>query len=82
MLDISKFFKKLAISSKTNLIVNLYVVKNIWKLKKINTKKGFQCSYAPVILIDLIYREYENYCPKVCYVIQDIKNFFSNSDEP
>ena len=68
-LNICKFQKKLGISWKTNLIVNLNVVKNIWKLKKINkqinTKGGFQCLYAPVILIDSIYGKDENYYPKV-----------------
>ena len=68
-LNICKFQKKLGISWKTNLIVNLNVVKNIWKLKKINkqinTKGGSQCLYAPVILIDSIYGKDENYYPKV-----------------
>ena len=34
-------------------------------LKKLNTKRGFQCLYAPIILIDSVYRKEENYYPKV-----------------
>ena len=30
-----------------------------------NKKRGFQCLYAPVILIDSVYRKDETYCPKV-----------------
>ena len=50
-----------------------------------NTKGGFQCLYAPIILIDLIYRKDEKYYPKVfleeVYIIEDIEIFCSNSDE-
>ena len=35
------------------------------KKRKINTKGGFQCFYAPVIFIDSIDRKDENYNPKV-----------------
>ena len=35
------------------------------KYLKINTKESFQCFYAPVILIDSIYRKDENHSPKV-----------------
>ena len=82
MLDISKFFKKVSNIIKNKFNSKLICSEKYLKAEKNKSKQGFQCSYAPVILIDLIYREYENYCPKVCYVIQDIKNFFSNSDEP
>ena len=34
-------------------------------MKKLNTKRGFQCLYAPIILIDSVYRKEENYYPKV-----------------
>ena len=34
-------------------------------LKKLSTKRGFQCLNAPIILIDSIYRKQENYYPKV-----------------
>ena len=30
-----------------------------------NTKRGFQCLYAPAILIDSVYRKDETYYPKV-----------------
>ena len=30
-----------------------------------NTKRGFQCLYAPVILIDSVYRKDETYYSKV-----------------
>ena len=55
-----KFGKKFAVSSKTNLIVNLYTIKNIKKLKKkkINTKECLQCIFIRVILIDSVYRKY------------------------
>ena len=71
-----EFQKKLRIPSKTNLIVNSYIVKNIKKLKKRHAKGGFQCLYAPVILIDSIYRKDEIQYPKVFlekyYFIEDI----------
>ena len=35
------------------------------KLKKTNSKGGFQCLYVPIILIDLVYRKDENFYPKV-----------------
>ena len=44
-----KFGKKLAISLKKNLIVNLYT-KDL-KAKTINTKDAFQCFQAPVMWI-------------------------------
>ena len=50
-----------------------------------NTKGGFQCLYAPVMLVDLIYRKDENYYPKVLlvkyYFTEDIETYCSNSDE-
>ena len=54
-------------------------------LKKIiNTKRGFQCLYTQVILIDAIYRKDENYFPKEFffkkYFIEDVEIFRSNSD--
>ena len=52
---------------------------------KINTKGGFQCLYASVILIDLIYRENEHYYRKLFfekyYFIKDIKIYCSNFEE-
>ena len=59
--NIMKFQKNLVISSKkinSNLVYNK-------KYLKINTKESFQCFYAPVILIDSIYRKDENYYLKV-----------------
>ena len=70
LLSIWKFQKKLIISSKTNLIVNLYIVKKCVKAEKkqqnktkkhTHTKGGFQCLSAPIIQIDSIYRKDENY---------------------
>ena len=52
--------------------------------KKLNTNRGFQWLYAPITLIDSIYRIDENYYPKVFlekYFIEDIYIFGSNSDE-
>ena len=44
-----------------------------------HAKGGFQCLYAPIILIDLIYRKDENYYRKVFlekyYFIEDIEIF-------
>ena len=54
--------KKLEMSSKANLIVILQIEK---KAEKKNTKGGFQCFQAPVILNDSIYRKDEKYYPKV-----------------
>ena len=54
-----EILSKLAISLKTNLVGNLYVLK-IYKTEKIDTKGGFQCLYALIILIDSIYRKDEN----------------------
>ena len=56
---------KLAMLSKKNLMVNLYIIKisNSWK--KINTKEGFQYVCVPVILIDLVYRKNKNFCSQV-----------------
>ena len=50
---------------KKKLLLNLYIVKNISKLQKINTKGDFQCLYVPVILTDSVYRRDENYYPNV-----------------
>ena len=66
--------------------MNLYAVKISKSLKeKVNTKWSFQYLYAPVILIDSIYRKDENYYPKVFlekyYFFEDIEIYFSNSDE-
>ena len=76
-----RFGKKLAISSKKNLIVNLYsIIKYLKVEKKINTKESLQCFYnintytcnIPVILIDSVFRKDVNYYPKVllekCYI--------------
>ena len=65
--------------------MNLYIAKNIEKLR-INKHNGdFQCLYAPIILVDSIYRKYENYYPKVFserhYFIEDTEICFNNSDE-
>ena len=53
-------------------------------MKKINPKRGFQGLYAPVILVDSIYRKNEDYYPKVFlaqyYFIEDIEIYCSNSD--
>ena len=44
-----------------------------------HAKGGLQCLYAPIILIDLIYRKDENYYRKVFlekyYFIEDIEIF-------
>ena len=45
--------------------MDLYIVKIFKTLRKIDTKGGFQCLYAPVILIASICRKDENYYPKV-----------------
>ena len=42
-----------------------YCKKYLKAKKKRNRKEGFQCLYAPVILIDSIYRKDENYYSKV-----------------
>ena len=60
-----EFGKKLAIPSKNNLIVKLYIVKNIWKWKKNQPKEGFHCIYTSVILIDSVYRKDKNCYPQV-----------------
>ena len=53
--------------------------------KKKNTKGGFQCLYAPVILIDSIYGKVENYYTKVFlekyYFIENIEIYCINFDE-
>ena len=53
--------------------------------KKKNTKGDFQCLYAPILLIDLIYRRNEDCYSKVFlekyYFIEDIEFFCINSDE-
>ena len=53
--------------------------------KNIHVKEGFPCLYAPIILIDSIYRKDENYHFKVFlekyFFIEDIEIFCSNSDE-
>ena len=50
-----------------------------------NTKRGFQCLYVSVILIDSVYRKDGNYHPKVFlekyYFIEDIEIYCSDSDE-
>ena len=63
-----------------NIVKNKFNSQLIYSKKylkaEINTKGGFQCLYTPVILIDSIYRKYENYCLKVFlekyYFIEDI----------
>ena len=45
--------------------------------------KGFQCLYAPAILIDSIYRKNGNYYPKVFLekkIIEEIEIYCSKSD--
>ena len=71
---------------KKNFCSKLIYSKKYLKAKKENKhKKGFQCLYTPVILIDPIYTEDENYYPKVSldkyYFIEDIEIYCSNSDE-
>ena len=64
---------------KTNFGGELIYHKFCLKAKKrFNTKKSFLCLYAPVILIDSIYRKNGNYYPKV---FSDIEIYCSNSDE-
>ena len=45
----------------------------------------FQCLYAPIILIDSIYKQNKNYYPKGLlekyYFIEDIEIFCSNFDK-
>ena len=60
-----EFGKQLAIPSKKNLIVKLYIVKNIWKWTKNQPKEGFHCIYTSVILIDSVYRKDKNCYPQV-----------------
>ena len=61
-----KILEKVIIKSKFNseLIYSKKYLK-VKKKKKINSKGGFQCLYAPVILIDSIYGKDGNYNPKV-----------------
>ena len=65
--------------------MNLYIVKISKSWKRINTQGGFHCLYAPVILIDSIYRKDENLYPKVFlekyYFIENIEIYCSNYDE-
>ena len=77
--------------------MNLYIVKKYLKLKRKKektTKGGFQCLYAPIIVIDSSYRKVENCYSKVClekyyfieerlfcYFIEDMQIFCSNPDE-
>ena len=65
--------------------MNFYIVKVSKSWKRINAKGGFHCLYAPVILIDSIYRKDENLYPKVFlekyYFIENIEIYCSNSDE-
>ena len=48
-------------------------------------KRGFQCLYAPIVLVDSVYRKDENCYPKMFlekyYCIEDMEIFCSNSDE-
>ena len=50
-----------------------------------NAKGCFQCLYAPIILIDSIYKQNKNYYPKGLlekyYFNEDIEIFCSNSDK-
>ena len=86
------FIKYIEILEKVSNIIKskfnselIYSKKYLKAEKKINTKGGFQFLYATIILIDSIYRKYENYYPKVFlekyYFIEDIEIFCSNSDE-
>ena len=65
--------------------MNFYIVKVSKSWKRINAKGGFHCLYAPVILIDSIYRKDENLYPKVFlekyYFIENIEIYCSNSVE-
>ena len=56
-----KFWRKLAISSKKNLTLNLYIKKYLKDERKSGQKESFQCIYTPVILIDSVYRKDKNY---------------------
>ena len=51
----------------SNIIKKRFNSKLVYNKKylNINTKEGFQCFYAPVILIDSVYRKDETYYPKV-----------------
>ena len=59
--------------------------KKYLKVKKIYTKGECQCLYAPIIMIDSIYRKGENNYPKMFfekyYFVEDIEIYCSNSDE-
>ena len=76
------FIKYMEILEKVRKIIKskfnseLIYFKKYLKAEKINTKGGFQCLYAPRILIDSIYRKDENYYPKVFlekyYFIEDV----------
>ena len=74
-----------------NIIKNKFGSKHIYSTKyikaekkKINTKGGFQGLYAPVILIDSVYRKDENDYPKLFleeyHFIEDIEICCSRSD--
>ena len=62
---------------------------NFFELEKllpgISTRGGFQCLYAPLILIDSIYRKIENHYPKVFleqyFFIKNKEIYCCNSDE-
>ena len=74
-----------------NIIKNKFNSEFLYSKKYLKTEKhthththngGFQCLYAPVILIDSIYRKDENCYPKVFlekyYFIEDIEIYYSN----
>ena len=75
---------KLAKSLKSNLTVNLYLIKNIWKQKKISRqRKAFNVFCTQIILTDSVYRKDENYYFKVflekCNIKNKIKIYFDDS---
>ena len=71
--NIMKFGKKIGNIIKRKLIVNLYVIKisKSWK-KKSTQNKAFH-----VILIDSVYKKYENYYPKVFLEKYDFNDSFN-----
>ena len=71
--NIMKFGKKIGNIIKRKLIVNLYVIKISKSLKKKSTQnKAFH-----VILIDSVYKKYENYYPKVFLEKYDFNDSFN-----
>ena len=83
LINIIKFGKKLAILSKRINRELIYNKKYLKAEKKINTKEGFHRICKRVILIDSVYKENENYYPKVFLekynFNKDIEIFSNNS---